>query len=54
MGAVSPVPFADEAFMGEVVRTIVEPTVEGLRKDGDRLQGIHLHRSDERGAASLT
>lgn len=29
MGAVSPVPFADEAFMGEVIRTIVEPTVEG-------------------------
>lgn len=53
MGAVSPVPFADEAFMGEVVRTIVEPTRRGTAQGRDRLQGIHLHRSDERGRQAL-
>jgi len=30
MGAISPVPFADEPFMDEVRKTIVEPTVAGL------------------------
>ena len=34
MGAVSPVPFADEAFMKKIEDTIVRPTVEGLNKDG--------------------
>lgn len=34
MGAVSPVPFADEAFLHKVEERIVIPTVEGLRKDG--------------------
>ncbi|NME68574.1 phosphoribosylamine--glycine ligase [Flammeovirga aprica] len=34
MGAVSPVPFADEAFMEEIDKTIVKPTIEGLTKDG--------------------
>jgi phosphoribosylamine--glycine ligase len=33
MGAVSPVPFADEAFMQKVVTKIVEPTIQGLQKD---------------------
>ena len=30
MGSVSPVPFADDAFMAKVVERIVRPTVEGL------------------------
>ncbi|MGD1844034.1 MAG: phosphoribosylamine--glycine ligase [Salibacteraceae bacterium] len=34
MGAISPVPFADEAFLQKVESSIVQPTVEGLQKDG--------------------
>lgn len=34
MGAVSPVPFADDAFMKKIEDRIVRPTVEGLEKDG--------------------
>lgn len=33
MGAVSPVPFADAAFMKKVEERIVRPTIEGLKKD---------------------
>ncbi|MEX0290454.1 MAG: phosphoribosylamine--glycine ligase [Flavobacteriaceae bacterium] len=33
MGAISPVPFADENFMRKVHDRIVQPTVEGLKKD---------------------
>ena len=33
MGAVSPVPFADEVFMKKIEDRIVKPTVEGLQKD---------------------
>jgi phosphoribosylamine---glycine ligase len=33
MGAVSPVPFADEAFMQKVVTKVIEPTINGLEKD---------------------
>ncbi|SDD71626.1 phosphoribosylamine--glycine ligase [Pricia antarctica] len=33
MGAISPVPFADTAFMDKVHQRIVKPTVEGLKKD---------------------
>ncbi|MBW8324801.1 MAG: phosphoribosylamine--glycine ligase [Prolixibacteraceae bacterium] len=33
MGAISPVPFADEIFMKKVEDRIIRPTVEGLRKD---------------------
>lgn len=34
MGAVSPVPFADEAFLNKVKTSIVEPTIAGLKADG--------------------
>ncbi len=33
MGAVSPVPFADDAFMSKVEERIVKPTVAGLKQD---------------------
>jgi phosphoribosylamine--glycine ligase len=33
MGAVSPVPFADAAFMGKVLEKVVQPTIDGLRKE---------------------
>ena len=40
MGAVSPVPFADDAFIKKVDETIIRPTVEGLQKDGIDFQGF--------------
>lgn len=33
MGAISPVPFAHESFMEKVVKKVVEPTLDGLRKE---------------------
>ncbi len=33
MGAVSPVPFADEAFMAKVEERIIKPTINGLLKE---------------------
>lgn len=34
MGAVSPVPFADAAFMRKVEDKVIKPTVDGLKADG--------------------
>ena len=34
MGAISPVPFADTAFLDKVESRIIRPTVDGLKKDG--------------------
>ena len=34
MGAVSPVPFANKAFMDKVIKKVVEPTIDGLDKEG--------------------
>lgn len=40
MGAVSPVPFADAAFMQKVEESIVIPTVSGLQKDNILYKGF--------------
>ncbi|MEJ7557320.1 MAG: phosphoribosylamine--glycine ligase [Pedobacter sp.] len=40
MGSVSPVPFADEAFLKEVENSIIIPTVEGLKKDNIDYSGF--------------
>ena len=40
MGAVSPVPFADEVFLAKIEERIVKPTVDGLKKDNIPYQGF--------------
>lgn len=40
MGALSPVPFADETFMNKIDERIVKPTIEGLQKDGINYVGF--------------
>ena len=40
MGSVSPVPFADEAFMEKVVKNIVEPTLKGLKEENLEYRGF--------------
>ena len=40
MGAVSPVPFADENFISKVEERIVKPTIDGLRSEGIDYRGF--------------
>ncbi len=40
MGAVSPVPFADELLLEKIATRIVKPTIDGLQKDGIEYKGF--------------
>ncbi|MEL1246012.1 phosphoribosylamine--glycine ligase [Flavobacterium sp. DGU11] len=40
MGAVSPVPFADAAFMEKIEKRIVRPTIDGLKNDNIDYKGF--------------
>ena len=40
MGAVSPVPFAHEAFMQKVVEKIIKPTIAGIQKENLEYKGF--------------
>ncbi|OSY87016.1 phosphoribosylamine--glycine ligase [Tenacibaculum holothuriorum] len=40
MGAISPVPFANQEFLNKVEERIIKPTIEGLQKDGIDYRGF--------------
>lgn len=40
MGSISPVPFADEAFIQKVEQKVIIPTIEGLKKEGIPYKGF--------------
>lgn len=40
MGAISPVPFANEALEATIEKSIIQPTIKGLQKDGIDFQGF--------------
>lgn len=40
MGAVSPVPFADDVFMNNVKEKVIKPTIQGLKNDGLEYRGF--------------
>ena len=40
MGAISPVPFADQDFLDKVEERVIKPTINGLQKDGIDYRGF--------------
>jgi len=40
MGAISPVPFADDDFISKVEKKIIKPTIDGLKKDNINYKGF--------------
>ncbi len=40
MGAYAPVPFVDKHLMGQIQKTILEPTIVGMKKEGCPYKGI--------------
>ena len=40
MGAISPVPFADESFLNKVEELVVKPTINGLQEEGIDYKGF--------------
>ena len=54
MGAISPVPFADKAFLDKVEELVVKPTIAGLQKDGIDYRGfIFIGLMNEHGNPSV-
>lgn len=54
MGAISPVPFADENFLNKVEELVVKPTIEGLQKEGIAYKGfIFIGLMNDRGNPSV-
>jgi phosphoribosylamine--glycine ligase len=54
MGAISPVPFADQAFLNKVEELVVKPTILGLQKDGIDYRGfIFIGLMNDNGAPSV-
>ncbi len=40
MGAISPVPFASQAFLDKIEAEVIKPTIDGFKKDGIDYQGF--------------
>ena len=40
MGAISPVPFANKSLLSKIEKTIIRPTMDGLKKDNIEYQGF--------------
>jgi phosphoribosylamine--glycine ligase len=54
MGAISPVPFADKAFLNKVEELVVKPTIAGLQKDGIEYRGfIFIGLMNDNGSPSV-
>jgi phosphoribosylamine--glycine ligase len=54
MGAISPVPFADKAFLDKVEELVVKPTIAGLQKDGIDYRGfIFIGLMNDKGNPSV-